>query len=210
MRTRFMLLLAMSALAARATEISIDPLRGFISGAPGDSIGWGFTVSADPTDWISFVTSFPIHESNPSIGAYSDFIGAEGGPTNFVLAPGAASWIQSFDSVAQTGLGVYAIDPNAPIGSTDSGDIRILYAAYSGDPNVCFVCTPTEGSFDVPFQVFVSAPAPEPAAYLSIGVGLLLISLQKRRFRRRGPGGRTILAAKAENVCTALKPLRLQ
>ena len=155
-------------------------LDGKIAGLPGDFLGWGFTVEADPSLWISFVTSFTIDETNPSVGIYSDFIGNEGGPTNFELAPGAPDWTQSFDAISQTGLGVFSIDPNALMGSRDSGKIRVLYDAFAQDPNVCDGCTGALGQFDVPFQVTVGAP--EPSAWLLAGLGLAALW----RFRRRG------------------------
>jgi len=183
MRTRFLFSLVLSVLAGHAAGIAIDPIDGSISGTPGESLGWSFTVTADATEWISFVTSFTIDETNPSVGFYTDFIGAEGGPTNFVLAFGAPDWTQVFDDVMQTGLGVFAIDQGAVVGSVDSGNIRILYSAYDEDPNSCEGCSGTPGSFDVPFAVAVVdvSDAPEPGVYLLTGMGLAALSVLRRR-----------------------------
>jgi len=75
---RTCILLLVSCCAATAGPIIIfDPSGGAISGAPGDTIGWGFTVQSDPGMMTSFLSSFTLFETNPSIGLYTDFIGSQ-------------------------------------------------------------------------------------------------------------------------------------
>jgi hypothetical protein len=168
--------------------VSLNPVDGAIFGSPGDTIGWGFDVQADATQWVSFAGSFTLLETNPSVGVYTDFIGMQGGPVNAVMGPGAPDWIEPFDSGSQTGIGSFAIDPSVIPGSSDSGVIRVLYVSYSIDPNFCFVeCTQTPGFMDVPFTVEVAAPppsgAPEPASLVSVLIGMS--ALIYRRFSKR-------------------------
>jgi hypothetical protein len=47
------------------------------------------------------------------------------------------NWTQTFDSLNQTGIGSFTLDPGAIPGSSDSGVILVLYASYVGGPNVC-------------------------------------------------------------------------
>jgi len=172
---------AIPAAAVAAPVVITVPLDGAISGFPGEVVGWGFTIQADPALWISFSDSFSLFESNPSLGFYTDFLGFQGGPVNFVLAPGAPDWLQNFDDMAGTGIGSFSIDPGALAGAVDSGVIHIDYQLFSADPNVCNgSCGAGAGSVDVPFQVTV-ASAPEPKAGLLAAAGIAWILLRRRR-----------------------------
>lgn len=164
---------------------NIAAIDGVVAGNSGDTIGWGFDVSGDLTHWISFTGSVTLSETNPAVGFYTDFIGMQGGPLNAVLAPFSPDWVQTFDGVNQTGIGSFTLDPGAIPGSTDSGVIRILYASYNGDPNVCSLCSPTPGFVDVVFTVNITAPTPEPASWSLVAVGL--VWLRSRRRAWAGP-----------------------
>lgn len=169
------LLVALSSLASATVVLAIDPPGGSVAGQPGDTIGWGFTTQSDPNLWVTFVTSFLLVESNPFLGTYTDFIGSEGGPVNFELAPGSSNWTQAFDSIAGTGIGSYAIDPAALPGAVDSGTLRVLYETFSADPNTCGACDAGSGFVDVPFQLAVTA-TPEPATWLLLVAGIAAIA----------------------------------
>jgi hypothetical protein len=138
---------------------------------PGDTPVFAYTAHADPALWISFVTSVTLFETNPSLGFYTDIIGANGGPLDFALPPAAPDWV--------TDLGSFSIDPAALPGAADSGTIRVLYQRFTGDPGICSAdCFVDEGSFDVPFQVTVtsnSASVPEPKTWALVLLGILLI-----------------------------------
>src|SRR5882672_8130688 len=128
---RTCILLLVSCCAATAGPIvTLDPSGGAISGAPGDTIGWGFTVQSDPGMMTSFLASFTLFETNPSIGLYTDFIGSQGGPVGFTLPAGAANWIELFDPIQQTGAGLFTIDSGALIGAQDIGVIHIEYQLF--------------------------------------------------------------------------------
>ena len=174
------LIAALPFVAAAGPVIASGPPDGSISGIPGSTVGWGFTVQADPTDWVSFVTSLTLFESNPSLGFYTDFIGFQGGPVDFVLPPASPDWTQSFDATAETGLGSYTIDPSALPGAVDSGSIHIEYQLFSDDPNTCGACSVGSGSADLPFQVTV-VPTPEPASWYLLAAGIGLLASRRRK-----------------------------
>jgi hypothetical protein len=179
----YILLFVSCGAAIAGPIVTFDLSGGAISGAPGDTIGWGFTVQSDPGMMTSFLSSFTLFETNPSIGSYTDFIGAQGGPVGFTLPAGAADWIEPFDPIQQTGAGSFTIDPGALIGAQDNGVIHIEYQLFpSTSSSLCD--TFCSGSIELPFQVTVVAPVPEPATW---GMGLMgLALLTIRECAKRG------------------------
>lgn len=155
--------------------LTLTPPTGSIQGHAGQTVGWGFTLTSDPADWISAVTTSLVGETDPSLGIYMDNAGALGGPTNGVLAPGAAPWTVPFSP----GIGAYLIDPGAGVGMIDQGMLDLNYETFSADPNVCSSCALGFADLQVPFQIEVVA-APEPGTWW-LAVPLLLIGTIRRR-----------------------------
>jgi hypothetical protein len=199
MNYRICVLLLVCGCTASAGTITLDPSDGVITGSPGSTIGWGFTVNADPGYLTTFITSFTLFETNPSIGFYTDFIGAQGGPQDFSLPAGAPDWVETFDPVQQTGIGSFTIDPAALPGAADSGVIHIEYQLILASMSLpcdtnCGASTLASsdcgascfGSVEVPFEVTASAPTPEPGTCLLEFVGLALLLIGKTR-RTGGP-----------------------
>jgi hypothetical protein len=155
--------------------LTLDPVSGSIQGLAGQTVGWGFTLTSDPADWISVVTTMLLGESDPSLGVYMDHAGALGGPANGVLAPGAPPWTVPLGP----GVGVYSIDPGAAVGRLDQGTLDLNYETFSANPNVCTSCALGFANLQVPFQVEVAA-APEPATWW-LAIPLLLIGRARRR-----------------------------
>ncbi|MBI4902149.1 MAG: PEP-CTERM sorting domain-containing protein [Acidobacteria bacterium] len=164
-------LLAAAALPA-APLFTITPSGG-ISGRPGDTIGWGFSITADPTDWVTFISSFPLLETNPLLGIYTDLLGGAGGPGNGVLAPGSPAWNGQ--------LAEYVIDPLASANDFNTGIIVVLYETFSADPVVCLGCRTGEGELFADFSVTVTNETPEPGTLGVAGLALLLLSFRRRR-----------------------------
>ena len=162
--------------ASAGPTLTLVPSNGSIQGVPGAAVGWGFTLTADSAEWISVVTSSLFTESDPSVGAYVDFAGLQGGPVNGVLAPNAPDWTENFDPVNFLGLGGFTIDPGAAFGSSDAGLLDLNYETFSADPNLCSNCGTGFGNLLVPFQVQV---VPEPAAVWMAGLALLICRLRR-------------------------------
>src|SRR6185369_9282233 len=77
------------------------------------------------------------------------------------------------------------IDPGAAVGDTNSGEIRVVWESFDGDPSTCN-CIPAQFSADIPFQVTVTN-TPEPSAVWLIGGGLAVMGLHRlRRVLKRG------------------------
>ena len=185
-------LLVMGAWQASATSVGpyivLDPANGAVAGTPGATVGWGFTIYGDPSQWITFDSSL-LTESAP-VGTYSDFIGQNGGPSDYALGPGA-TWTQSFSALSQTGIGQYIIDPGTPDASEDTGTFVIDYQYMTGDPGLggaptgsSLQLTLADGSTLPPFTIDVNAASstPEP----STAVPLLLLALGWTAFKRPG------------------------
>jgi hypothetical protein len=165
-----------------APVLSLDPAGGALTGAPAGTVGWGFALTPDATEWIAFTGSFLLTESNPSLGFYGDLIGTQGGPSGGLLPPAPQpNWVQSFDLNLLTGLGYYSIDPFAAPGAVNSGIIRILYERFSDAPNTCGDCYLGSGELDAAFSVTVADNAvPESSTWLLLPAGIFAM-LAKRR-----------------------------
>ncbi|MBZ5603096.1 MAG: PEP-CTERM sorting domain-containing protein [Acidobacteriia bacterium] len=198
-----MLLLTAAAGMAHATvSFSLNPADGAVSGLPGATVGWGFTMADDQYFLIVTATGFcstfdPASDSlpcqsptNPPVanGTYADYFG--GSPFNFYLsAPGSPDLSQqNFDAVAQTGTGAFTIDDNAAlIGQILTGVVVVDYNLYSCDPTDITCTSPVEqvNPVNSSFDFFAVADAsvqvtPEPATYVSVLSGVLIVVLRRR------------------------------
>ena len=161
--------------------LTLDPSSGNISGPAGSTVGWGFSLTSDQTDWISVIGTVALFETNPALGSFTDLIGPQGGPTSGALAAGAADWVQMFDLSVASGLGSFAIDPGAHIGDSDSGTFRVLYETFTDNPATCGGCMLGVGSVDVGFTVTAAAQTPEPGTWLLVAGGIGWLGRRRRR-----------------------------
>ena len=190
MRTTILLCAAFLALPAlgEAVTIQFNPPSGVVDGEQGSLVGWGFTIYNDSsTDWVSFSGSALVDESNPVLGSYSDFLGPQGGPTDFALAP-LATWTQPFSDPNLTGVGEYAISASAVPGAVDSGSIQVMWDDFTGDPTTCSDCYGGSFSVDVPFQVTVdgqTSSVPEPGSLWMVLIGGACFAGVRRRYAGR-------------------------
>src|SRR6185437_10990298 len=175
-------------------SITLTPADGALGGAPGDSVGWGFTVDWTSTngDYLSFISSsigsLDQGETNPSLlGSYTDFIGAQGGPDDFGVAPGDRPWSESYDGITQ-GVGAYQIttDPGVAIqGAQDTGEITFDYVVYNGDPlNGGAQIGDGSYSYYGPSTEFGVTVTPEPSAGWLAGLGFAGVGLLAARRRK--------------------------
>jgi hypothetical protein len=186
-----------SGLRASLVTLDLSP-SGDIYGNPGDTIGWGFSLTNSTSYYLVVSGSLFNPTSGDVSGTYTDYIGAA-----FIAVGPGATLSQNFDSVAQTGVGAFAIDPSAIPAASAAGYLTITYDLFGEDPtnpNPDLVTYPNfPDQLDCPFPdnctlspfASVSAyipppsPTPEPATLTMIGVGLLCFGFLRRR-RARG------------------------
>jgi hypothetical protein len=113
--------------------LQLDPLSGEISGLPGTTIGWGFTLSNTENNLL--VTRAAFQPSTTS-GAFTDFISS---PSNDVVVGtgigASTNWTQPFNAANQSGIGSFAISADAVPGTVLAGQIVLDYDLFTVSPN---------------------------------------------------------------------------
>ena len=158
--------------AAEIYTFSLLPESGQVGGAPGTTVGWGYMLENQSTDyWLvtdgldpgSFVFGTP--------QVLFDFP---------MLAPGASVTVP-FDAGTLTGLFALTWDASAPLGTIESGSFLLEAQWWDGDPlaggTLAFAATPSS----LPYQAVVT---PEPTTTGLLGLGLLGVGLGLRRRRK--------------------------
>lgn len=122
--------LGLSPPASAAPMLTLAPSDGALSGAPGKTVGWGFTLTNDADYLVVTAADFP---ASLSIGQFIDFIS----PQFFVVgpAPETDTVSQGFDAALMTGVGAFEIDPFAVIGGVAAGLLTLTYDLYAVSPN---------------------------------------------------------------------------
>jgi len=172
--------------AAWASAVmSLDPVDGVVSGSPGDTVGWGFTVT-NGTNWISIDSVSIENETSPlggTTGGFTSYMDLLGGSQNGVTPPNQ-TWTLPFSPGSPgTGVGQYVIDPSTPPGASDSGDFVIFYDEFSDDPNTCGSCfldtlqlfdsTGNPPAFTIDVAVSTT-PEPATATFMLAAIAVLL------------------------------------
>ena len=118
MKKLLMLCTVLAGSLAAAPVFTLTPADGAISGAPGSTVGWGFSLTSDSSRWLTVVGSLLLTESDPSLGFYTDYIGGLGGPLNFALPPHDPQWTLRFYEANAEGVGGYTIERRASLGTS--------------------------------------------------------------------------------------------
>ncbi len=160
---------------AASPILTLAPVNGALTGAPGDTVGWGFGLQNNSADTLTITSSFLINETNSSVGSYSDIISYAGGPANAMTQP-QSNWTQSFgyniDPALSTGVGAFFINTNAPNGAIDSAQLVIAYELDTIAGNF-----DSSGVLTAPVSVEVASPTPAPEPSLSALIGFAVAGL---------------------------------
>lgn len=174
-------LLACPAMAS--PTLTLLPTNGDISGQPGTTIGWGFSITN--TENFLIPTSFQFLPSS-TLGTFTDFTG-EPFYNFFVVGPGypdGTTVTQAFDPNLGTGVGSFTIANTASLWQSAIGNIIMTYDLYSVSPyewdSLGYVPDPiaTDQVLTVAARVNV---VPLPGAVWLLGSGLLgLVGLKRK------------------------------
>jgi len=164
--------------------LELEPLGGAISGTPGSTIGWGFTITND-SDFL-VVTSADFVPAS-SMGTFTDYVSA----FNFIVVgptPESSTVSQAFDPGLLTGIGSFTINPGAAIGSVANGTILLTYDLFSISPNnLNFnpdVDTLSVGNMlgaNASVSVSGGTPIPEPSTLFLMGAGFIGVWMARKR-----------------------------
>ncbi len=185
-------LLIIAAAKADPITLTLLPAGGAVSGAPGDTVGWGFSLTNGSDNYLIVANSYFCQAGEDpffgactqTLGTYMDFIAWNG----VMLAPGD-SRVEAYDGTIMAGVGAYTIDNAATPGSVDAGAISVVYNLFEGDPFVDGI--PVDGDFEIFNTASVTVedrlnPVPEPATVLLILAPLAAL-IARVRVRREPP-----------------------
>jgi hypothetical protein len=182
--------------------------NGVVTGAPGDTVGWDFTIVNNSAYWMVITGVQTFGETLPlgsgSASSFQDYAGILGGPDtyNFTIPPppglggplDGGEWLETFSVLNFTGLGAYSIDPGVVPPAQDTGVFLVYYSLYSGEDtsvpgsdlqdNVQ-LCTADvcSGSNAPTFEIDVENATPEPGTVFLTGAALLAAVVKLRRSR---------------------------
>ncbi len=167
--------------SADPVSLSLTPSSGTVSGMPGDTVGWGYTIDNGTDDYLIVANSYfcepgqdPLFTTcTPALGTYNDFIATNG----TLIAPDDMG-NQSFDAGAGSGVGEYVIDPSATPGESDAGSIVVLYDLF--DANFNQIGGTMELTADAEVDVIGgTSPVPEPRLPILLGFALAALILYR-------------------------------
>jgi len=180
---------AFAAQAARGNSLTFTVLPPDISGSPGETIGWGYSITDNST--TNYLDIRTVDSTVFTIGV------ADNTPFAFsfvTIAPGATE-TQAYDPANLLGLFEVAIYPSATLGAMDSG-VFGLYGAFcdpsdptcaeNGDSAATLLTTGATGAYSATVVPPSGTPIPEPSSILLLISALCAIGFWNLR-RQENP-----------------------
>jgi PEP-CTERM motif len=170
-----MLLAESGAARADSFTFATDPASGVISGLPGSTIGWGYTITnTSPDDYVEMTALDAGAFLNGTPLLIFDFP---------IIAPGTTVAVPFIADVQ--GLYQLTLDTTAPAGSMNSG-MFMLTGDFCTDSDCLFTVPDSTLTQTVSYAATVSGSGavPEPASVLLIAAGLGGVVARKKRTAR--------------------------
>ncbi len=162
------IVLLLGGASARATPLytfNLVPLNGMVSGAPGTTVGWGYSITNNSTDYL--VTT-----------AINSDIFANGMPFALFDFPAIAPNNTVTEAFVANISGLYQLtwDNNAPVGLSNAGLFVLSADFYSGDPLAggTFLSSADDTFAAYSATVMTPSSVPEPSSFALLSLGLAL------------------------------------
>jgi hypothetical protein len=179
MKTLFALILlsAVHATAAEIYDFSVLPAGGTFQGAPGSTVGWGYSIENESTSFWLVTTAM-------NSGLFQN-----GSPTLLfdfpAVAPGATVTVP-FNELGATGLEELTWDTSAPAGFSNTGTFTLSAQWWDGDPLGIGSFRFAASDSAIPYTAtVVAAGVPEPATITPIALPLIALGLIGTRRSRK-------------------------
>lgn len=168
------LLFCAPGMRADSWTFSLVPANGAISGPPGATIGWGYSITnQSSTNWlmVTGISSDPFLHATPDAFLF----------TFPILAP-MASLTVPYNATTFEGLFQITWDPTAPVGFINTGVFVLNAEFWDNDPlgGGNFLSLGLDQSAAYSASVSGTAPVPEPGTLLLIGSGLVGVLAHRR------------------------------
>jgi hypothetical protein len=206
---RALLIVGVLACGLHAVPVfTLMPPGGAVSGSPGSTVGWSFTLSNSP-DWLVVTNSAfcsgtghtaadigtaACTTAYAAVGTYTDYIAATFSSGSLAIGlpnppdpnggpTDSPLLMQTFDGVSM-GVGQFVINPSAS--GQVSGELLLTYDLFSRSPNNAGFNPDTDLiSTDNFFHPAASVTVvPEPATLLLMACGLGALGFRRFRLRR--------------------------
>ncbi len=185
------LVLTGTGVAQASVLFTLDPPGGAVSGAPGDTVGWGFTVTNDSAlEWIVVTgsTLYSNKDYDPGYtgatpwGIYTDLM-SNSISYDTPLAPSSSLSLPFAPGVnPQTGAGSFAIDSATPYNDQAIGYIAFDYQIFTENPALNYSAPYT---FTSSPQINVAISTPEPSTYALLCLSLGVVGYARRKLRSK-------------------------
>ena len=157
--------MSLSAHAQTASDWTFSLPTGDISGPAGSTIGWGYTITNNSTDWL-WATDVASTDNFQHGTATTD-------PFDYpALAPGSSVTVDY--TAVGLGLADLTWDDDAPAGYVNSSTFQLTSYFYDGDPFAGGNYIGPAGTHEAAYTATVMAPVPEASTLVSTGLLLCL------------------------------------
>ena len=170
----FLLTMGVAAYADTIT-LSTLPASGAVSGTPGSTVGWGYTLTNNSA------ANFFISESVDSSLALSANGTADASVFDLPTLAPLQTVSLAYDPLNLFGLFQFTWNTNVPVGTTETGNF-IVYGQFCSDPAKLSTCGNVVSSSSPSFTAIVTSPiagVPEPSTFLFLAAGIAGLGLRR-------------------------------